>query len=174
MCTDPIPADSPASGIRQLRIPIEDVDYADLLIHLPGACRFIQLAIQEGGVILVHCEQGLSRSAAVIAAYRMCAPLVCSSVANLVSASYVFAVYKRNRRDGNGQARYAAPLALQILHPNLMPEAAREQVWINPGFQEQLALFGFCQFAPSPSNGIYMNWRAKIERLIQQGRIPPQ
>lgn len=69
VCRDPIPADSPASGIRQLRIPIDDVDYADLLIHLPSACRFIHQALSEGGVVLVHCEQGLSRSAAVVAAY---------------------------------------------------------------------------------------------------------
>lgn len=68
--TEPIPADNPASGIRQLRIPIEDVDYADLLIHLPTACRFIHEAISNGGVVLVHCVQGLSRSAAVVAAFR--------------------------------------------------------------------------------------------------------
>lgn len=70
VCADPIPADSPASGIRQLRIPVEDVEYADLLIHLPMACRFIHQALSEGGVVLVHCEQGLSRSATVVAAYR--------------------------------------------------------------------------------------------------------
>ena len=69
VCADPIPADSPASGIRQLRIPVEDVEYADLLIHLPMACRFIHQALSEGGVVLVHCEQGLSRSATVVAAY---------------------------------------------------------------------------------------------------------
>lgn len=68
--SEPIPADNPASGIRQLRIPIEDVDYADLLIHLPQVCQFIHDAISAGGVVLVHCVQGLSRSAAVVAAYR--------------------------------------------------------------------------------------------------------
>lgn len=69
MGSEPIPADNPASGIRHLRIRVEDVDYADLLIHMPVACRFIHEAINAGGVVLVHCVQGLSRSATVVAAY---------------------------------------------------------------------------------------------------------
>jgi dual specificity phosphatase 12 len=70
VCHDPIPAELPESGITHMRIPVEDVDYADLLIHLPNACRFIDRALRSQGVVLVHCVQGLSRSAAVIAAYR--------------------------------------------------------------------------------------------------------
>jgi len=54
-----------------MRISVEDVDYADLLIHLPAAVQFIEQSLDEGGVVLVHCLQGLSRSAAVVAAYRM-------------------------------------------------------------------------------------------------------
>ena len=69
VCTDPIPADLPAGGIKQLRIPVADIDYLDLLIHFPAACQFIHQAIAEGGVVLVHCGEGLSRSATIVAAY---------------------------------------------------------------------------------------------------------
>lgn len=82
VCEDPIPADSPASGIRHLRIPVPDVDYADLLIHLPTACSFIHQALKDGGIVLVHCEQGLSRSATVVAAY-------CKHVYEMVAGSYL-------------------------------------------------------------------------------------
>lgn len=54
-----------------MRIPVEDVDYADLLIWLPSAVQFIDQALRGGGVVLVHCVQGVSRSAAVVAAYGM-------------------------------------------------------------------------------------------------------
>lgn len=69
VCTDPIPAEVPESGICHLRIPVEDVDYADLLIQMPTACRFIEQSLRSGGVVLVHCGQGLSRSPAIVAAY---------------------------------------------------------------------------------------------------------
>jgi dual specificity phosphatase 12 len=74
VCADPVFAEVPASGISHMRIPVEDVDYADLLIHLPSACQFIDQAIRSGGVVFVHCVQGISRSPTVVAAY--CRPLI--------------------------------------------------------------------------------------------------
>ncbi|KAJ7649680.1 protein-tyrosine phosphatase-like protein [Roridomyces roridus] len=71
VCTDALSADLPQSGIQHMRIPVEDVDYADILIHLPSACQFIDEALRSGGVVLVHGVQGISRSAAVVAAYLM-------------------------------------------------------------------------------------------------------
>ncbi|KAE9410137.1 phosphatases II [Gymnopus androsaceus JB14] len=136
VCADPIPAELPASGIRHLRIPVEDVDYADLLIHLPAAVNFIEEALRNGGVVLVHCVEGLSRSATVIAAYIM-----------------------RTRRMNATQA-------LEYVRQ------CREQIWPNPGFQEQLVLYELCQYAPSPSNGIYVSWRHKLNnRLAAAGMV---
>ncbi|KAJ7140419.1 phosphatases II [Mycena filopes] len=71
VCDDPIPAEVPQSGFHHMRISVEDVDYADLLIQLPSACRFIDQVVRGRGTILVHDVQGLSRSAAVVAAYLM-------------------------------------------------------------------------------------------------------
>ncbi|EGO02170.1 hypothetical protein SERLA73DRAFT_177969 [Serpula lacrymans var. lacrymans S7.3] len=131
VCSDQIPAEDPASGFTHLRINVEDVDHADLLIELPRACRFIDKAIHNGGTVLVHCVQGLSRSAAVVAAYLMCT------------------------------RRIRSTQALDIIRQ------AREQIWLNPGFQEQLVLFEVCQYAPSPSCGVYTNWRQQIQRRLQ-------
>ncbi|CAA7260027.1 unnamed protein product [Cyclocybe aegerita] len=130
VCTDHIPAELPEAGICHMRIGVEDVDYADLLIHLPSACRFIDTALRSGGAVLVHCVQGISRSAAVVAAYMM------------------------------WSRRLNATQALEVVRH------ARDQIWPNPGFQEQLVLFELCQYAPSPSNGIYVKWRTQLERRL--------
>ncbi|KAJ6525523.1 protein-tyrosine phosphatase-like protein, partial [Mycena vulgaris] len=129
VCTDPIPAELPQSGIQHMRIPIENVDYADLLIHLPSACQFIDHAIRSGGAILVH--DGLSRSAAVVAAYLM------------------------------WSRRISASKALENMRK------ARDQIWPNAGFQEQLVLFELCQYQPSLSNGVYQSWRDKLDRQLR-------
>ncbi|KAF8195680.1 protein-tyrosine phosphatase-like protein [Mycena galopus ATCC 62051] len=129
VCADPIPAELPQSGITHFRINIEDVDYADLLIHLPSACQFIDRAIRSGGAVLVH--DGLSRSAAVVAAYLMW--------------SY----------------RLSATKALETVR------RARDQIWPNAGFQEQLVLFELCQYQPSPANGVYASWKYKLEGQLR-------
>jgi dual specificity phosphatase 12 len=78
VCCDQIPAERHDSGIAHKRIAVEDVDYADLLIHLPEACRFIEDALRSNGVVLVHCGQGLSRGPAVVAAFSQFLPYLLS------------------------------------------------------------------------------------------------
>jgi dual specificity phosphatase 12 len=113
-----------------MKIPVEDVDYADLLIWLPSACAFIDQALRYGGRVLVHCVQGLSRSATVVAAYLM---------------------YSRRLTPTQAMERV---------------RESRDQVWFNPGFQEQLVLFELCQYNPNPSSGIYVNWKTKLQRRL--------
>ncbi|KAI0298863.1 protein-tyrosine phosphatase-like protein [Russula brevipes] len=71
VCTEPIPAEHPQSGIRHLRVPVQDAHHEDLLIWMPHACRFIDEALRSGGVVLVHGLHGLSRGATIMAAYLM-------------------------------------------------------------------------------------------------------
>ncbi|KAF9247373.1 protein-tyrosine phosphatase-like protein [Melanogaster broomeanus] len=127
VCNDPIPAELRESGIAHLRIPVEDVDFADLLIWLPTACQFIDQAIKGNHVVLVHCHQGLTRSATVVAAYLM---------------------YAR---------RMDAAQAMSVVRQ------AREQVWFNAGFHEQLVLFELCRYQPNPTCPYYIGWRQKVD-----------
>jgi dual specificity phosphatase 12 len=149
VCSDHIPGELPESGMTHMRIPVEDVDYADLLIYLPAAMRFIHKALSEHGVVLVHCVQGLSRSATVVAAYRQPS----FRVSKQTSQPLLIVMWSR---------RMNATAALEIIR------RAREQVWPNPGFQEQLILFELCQYSPSPACGIYRSWRSKIDRRLKE------
>jgi hypothetical protein len=46
--------------------------------------------------------------------------------------------------------------------------SAREQIWVKPGFQEQLVLFRICQYAPNPEEGIYRTWRTRRDEILAQ------
>jgi hypothetical protein len=56
---------------RYFQCPVADTEVAKLSPFLPGAVKFIQDAIDHGHHVLVHCRQGVSRSATVIIAYLM-------------------------------------------------------------------------------------------------------
>ena len=44
----------------------------------------------------------------------------------------------------------------------------REQVWIIPGFQEQLVIWEICQYNVTPDNGVYRKWRMEIENALHR------
>ncbi|KAI8819665.1 protein-tyrosine phosphatase-like protein [Fimicolochytrium jonesii] len=61
----------PSDGLIRHIVELEDSDTADILSHLPDACKFIDDARTEEKTVLVHCVAGVSRSAAVVIAYLM-------------------------------------------------------------------------------------------------------
>ncbi|KAJ7227709.1 protein-tyrosine phosphatase-like protein, partial [Mycena haematopus] len=62
----------PASGDAGFachRIDIEDTSAAVLQPHLAAACDYISASLARGDSVLVHCHQGVSRSASIVIAY---------------------------------------------------------------------------------------------------------
>ncbi|XP_074551357.1 dual specificity protein phosphatase 19-like [Halichoeres trimaculatus] len=52
-------------------VSIMDHPDADVLLHMKECCDFIQQARNEKGVVLVHCNAGVSRAPAVVIGYLM-------------------------------------------------------------------------------------------------------
>eukprot|EP00347_Sterkiella_histriomuscorum_P001122 403373242 len=54
------------------QLPVDDTSEEDIKKYFKMAVKFIESAIEnEGGVVLVHCAAGISRSGAVVCAYLM-------------------------------------------------------------------------------------------------------
>lgn len=60
---------SEKDGFRCLKIELLDTPSTDLRPHLEGASQYIASALLSGGNVLVHCQQGVSRSPAIVIAY---------------------------------------------------------------------------------------------------------
>ncbi|KAG7256637.1 hypothetical protein CRUP_005161 [Coryphaenoides rupestris] len=52
-------------------VQILDQPDTELTAHINDCCLFIQQAQEENGVVLVHCNTGVSRAAAVVIGYLM-------------------------------------------------------------------------------------------------------
>ena len=57
------------SGLRYLRIAVNDNESAVILPYLDGAADAIATALGQGENVLVHCHQGISRSATILAGF---------------------------------------------------------------------------------------------------------
>eukprot|EP00127_Corallochytrium_limacisporum_P007395 Clim_evm14s250 gene=Clim_evmTU14s250 len=68
VCTEGAGLELP-DDVQQMVVPIFDDEYADLLGHVSRGITFMQRARDQGGSVLIHCVQGVSRSPAFCAAY---------------------------------------------------------------------------------------------------------
>ncbi|KDQ61300.1 hypothetical protein JAAARDRAFT_55974 [Jaapia argillacea MUCL 33604] len=58
--------------LTHAQIPLEDSPFSELAAHLPTSTQFLRDALRDpNSKVLVHCLQGVSRSASVVAAYLM-------------------------------------------------------------------------------------------------------
>jgi len=76
-------------GVCSYRIDILDDSTADLGHHLERVCGFIDSSLRSGRNLLVHCHQGISRSASITIAYLI--------YNHGMSFETAFAVVKRKR-----------------------------------------------------------------------------
>ena len=59
---------------HRLQVPLLDTPFSELAGHLPRTTAFIAAALaRDDACVLVHCAQGISRSASVVAAYLIAA-----------------------------------------------------------------------------------------------------
>lgn len=57
--------------VRYRTVTVLDLPDTDITSYLPECCAFIEEAKEEGGVVLVHCNAGVSRSTSMVIGYLM-------------------------------------------------------------------------------------------------------
>jgi len=77
---------------------------ADLAIEFDPVSKFVEEAIQEKGAVLIHCQQGTSRSVSFVAAYLM---MKCSST--LLDALNAIVEVRRVSNGGGQGEPYTKP-----------------------------------------------------------------
>ena len=54
-----------------LMLPLVDSHDTDLNDYIPQVIKFIDNALENNGVVLIHCSKGISRSASILISYLM-------------------------------------------------------------------------------------------------------
>jgi dual specificity phosphatase 12 len=67
----PAPLPNRNCKLKQKTVPLLDIHSQNLLDYLEDCLEFIESGRNSGGVVLVHCFAGVSRSGAVVTAYLM-------------------------------------------------------------------------------------------------------
>jgi len=130
-----VPSERASDGYPIVRwhVPVDDCEEADLLAHLPAAVQWLRMALRQPRArALVHCAQGVSRSAAVVAALFMA---------------------------GRKVAR--AEDALALMRSGALPPGAADGLCPNAGFMAQLDLFGEMGWRVDEGCAAYRAYRAE-------------
>ena len=102
-------------ALEYLRLPLRDLQSEALAPHLPPAAAFLERArVRADGAVLVHCNEGKSRSAAVIAAYLV--------TTHGLSAAAALAAGRRARPAAAPNAAFAREL-MALTPRTAVPEA---------------------------------------------------
>jgi len=59
------------SDFYYLRVPVKDSDLEDLSPYFAEACELIERSLRQKFNVLIHCQQGVSRSATIVLAYLL-------------------------------------------------------------------------------------------------------
>jgi len=169
------------AACRRHLVDVSDSEQSNLLSLLPAAVAFISAALQPSGSstggssgggssgggskMLVHCAQGVSRSAAVAAAYLMAASAAPAAPAAATPPQ------QPQRRAGASSSEPLSPDAALAVLRRACPAAAP-----NTGFMEQLELFYAmgCRledsYVPYKRFLLQQVWRPCVENAGRSGR----
>ncbi|XP_068232676.1 dual specificity protein phosphatase 3-like [Palaemon carinicauda] len=94
--------------ITYLGLDLLDLPFVNITVHFEKAVDFIDEAINSGGTVLVHCRQGRSRSATIVAAFLM--------LKRNMTAAKALTLLRESReiRPNNGFLQHLADLDLKL------------------------------------------------------------
>ncbi|KAG7153895.1 dual specificity protein phosphatase 3-like [Homarus americanus] len=100
-------------SITYLGLDLIDLPFINISTHFEKATDFIDSALRSGGTVLVHCRQGRSRSATIVAAFLM----MCRNM----TAATALTLLRENReiRPNNGFLQQLAQLDLNLFRIRL-------------------------------------------------------
>ncbi|KAF8889666.1 hypothetical protein BD779DRAFT_325060 [Infundibulicybe gibba] len=137
------------------QILLDDTEDEDILVHLSPSIHFIQAELDKGRGVLVHCQAGVSRSAAIVAAYLMYSKGITAEAAlEMIRKARPYIEYVSTTHDDASPSRKLRP---------------------NEGFMQQLEIFHAAQFKISRGNKtarMYYMQRAVNEVMNGDGSLP--
>lgn len=115
------------AGVELRYLCLKDDPSENILQRLSQECDWLDRVLR-GGTVIVHCQQGISRSSAIVVAYREC-----------------FGRFKKGRPCSD-EATVMRRLRTNFSEAFAMMKKSRSIVNLNDGFREQLKVWEQCQY----------------------------